>query len=156
MGGSHYKTVPVYGPNPNAGQTMYNPTALNANQPGNKKPAGYLPTYTGQATPDLFKPYDKFMPTEYKQSRPVYNPTAILQAYMQNMPEFLNAARSQYQYRTPELVQTGQKKVKTSSGLFSADTLKDPKALGAIALAPLTGGLSLAAYGGYKGSKDGL
>ena len=49
----------------------------------------------GASTPNLFKPAQQFMPAEYHGNSAIRNPTAILQAYMQNMPAFLNASRSQ-------------------------------------------------------------
>lgn len=50
-------------------------------------------TVNPSTTANLFKPYQQFMPPEYSGNQPINNPTNILQAYMQNMPAFLNAAK---------------------------------------------------------------
>lgn len=55
----------------------------------------------GQDTPNLFKPYTRHMPQQYFGTGPVNDPSAILDAYMQNMPEFLKASRSQNTYVPP-------------------------------------------------------
>lgn len=48
----------------------------------------------GQATPNLFQPYAQNMPSEFFGTKPINDPTSILQAYMQNLPQFLAASRS--------------------------------------------------------------
>ena len=151
MGGDKYKTVPVYSQNPDAGGYQYSPTRIaGANAAWTDKPVGYQPTYVGMGTPNLMKPFDKYMPSEYSQSAPIYNPNAILAAYAKHLPEFLDATRPEYRYKNPELIQTGTKRVKVGNGW--TDMATDPKAWAAGVAAPVTGGLSLAAYGGYKAS----
>lgn len=40
-----------------------------------------------------FVPYDLYMPDVYNTNQPIYDPTAIIQGYMNNMPAFLKASQ---------------------------------------------------------------
>lgn len=57
------------------------------------------PEQLGQSTPRLFEPYQQNMPSEYFGNQPINDPTSILNAYMQNMPAFLAASRSENTYK---------------------------------------------------------
>lgn len=53
------------------------------------------PVVTGASTPNLFKPMNQYMPQQYFGNQQIRNPNDILSAYMNNMPAFLDASRSQ-------------------------------------------------------------
>ena len=107
-----------YSANPNAGQTYYSDSLdPMANSPFTSKDtknplkaaeyaqaAKLKATNMGMTTPNLFKPYQQYMPSEYNQAAPVYDPTNILNAYTQHMPDFMAGSRSMYQYKTPEQI----------------------------------------------------
>lgn len=65
-----------------------------------------LPAGLGASTPNLFNAAQKYMPPGYFGSQPNSNPSGILNAYMQNMPAFMNAAKSVNYSATPTPVQT--------------------------------------------------
>lgn len=48
----------------------------------------------GRYTPNLFKAAEKYMPAQYTSNQPIYDPTAILNAYKNNLPSFLESVRS--------------------------------------------------------------
>lgn len=48
-----------------------------------------------QQTPNLFQAAQQHMPASYFGNQPINDPTAILNAYMQNLPAFLASTRSQ-------------------------------------------------------------
>jgi hypothetical protein len=118
MGSGGSAQNPQYLSNPNAGQTYYSdsldPTAnspfTSKDTQNPQKAAAYAQaaklkaTNLGVSTPNLFKPYAQYMPTEYAGSSPVQDPASILQAYAQHMPDFINGSKSMYQYRTPEQI----------------------------------------------------
>jgi len=56
--------------------------------------AGPNPALT-QQTPNLFQAAQRHMPAEYFGNKPINDPTAILNAYMQNLPAFLASTKSQ-------------------------------------------------------------
>ena len=45
-------------------------------------------------SPNLQQPYQQHMPSEYFGNQQIHDPTAILDAYMKNMPDFLNASKT--------------------------------------------------------------
>jgi len=118
--------------NPNAGQTYYadaldpmanSPfTAKDAKNPNAAakyaQQAALKPTNIGMTTPNLFKPYEQYMPAEYAGSSPVQDPTAILQAYAQHMPDFMAGSKSMYQYKTPEQINNPSYVAPSSSSGF--------------------------------------
>lgn len=68
-------------------------------------------------TPNLFKPAQKYMPEEYFANRQIHDPSSILNAYIQNMPDFLAGTKSQSYYPsstpnpTPSLVGTSTRRL---------------------------------------------
>lgn len=52
------------------------------------------PASTGTSPVHLYDPYFQYMPKSYFGSQPQTDPSAILKAYMQNMPAFLQASRT--------------------------------------------------------------
>jgi hypothetical protein len=118
--------------NPNAGQTYYS-EALDpmANSPftakDTKNPnaaakyaqaARLKPTNIGMTTPNLFKPYEQYMPDEYNQAAPIYDSSNILNAYTQHMPDFMAGSKSMYQYKTPEQINNPSYVAPSSSSGF--------------------------------------
>ena len=57
---------------------------------GNKNAITSLDSF---GSPDLFKPYYADMPAEYHGDQPIYDPSSILNAYMQHLPAFMNASK---------------------------------------------------------------
>lgn len=49
-------------------------------------------------TPNLFKPAQQYMPEEYFANRQIHDPSSILNAYIQHMPDFLAGTKSQSYY----------------------------------------------------------
>ncbi len=48
----------------------------------------------GASTPNLFSAAQQYMPGSYFGSGKITDPTSILNAYMQHLPAFMNAAKS--------------------------------------------------------------
>jgi len=64
---------------------LYNP---------NPSTAANSPVRYAQIAPNVMQPYNQYMPQQYFGNKPIYDPTAILQAYAQHLPAFLEAAGS--------------------------------------------------------------
>ncbi len=50
--------------------------------------------------PNLFNPYQQYMPPSYYGTQPILNPNDILNAYQQHMPDFLKASQPVLTKRT--------------------------------------------------------
>jgi len=48
---------------------------------------------SGTRSEHLFDPYQQYIPEAMNTNQPIYNPTAILQAYQKHLPEFIKAAQ---------------------------------------------------------------
>lgn len=56
------------------------------------KPAPYAPQYQQNSGDNIFQAYNRYLPQSFNQSSPVNDPSAILQAYMKNLPAIQSAA----------------------------------------------------------------
>lgn len=66
------------------------------------------PDQLGQASPGLFNPYQQHMPAAYFGSAPINDPTSIINAYMQNMPAFLQASKTENTYKPAAIKPSAQ------------------------------------------------
>jgi len=57
-------------------------------------PAYVTPAIQSNAGDNIFQAYNKVMPQGFNTSAPQNNPSAVLNAYMNNMPQLMEAARN--------------------------------------------------------------
>lgn len=94
-------------PNPQAGGFQYSYSPLgNANTPSSTSTNPLSPTFLGVNTPNLFKASQQYMPSNYSGNQPIYNPSSILQAYQNYLPQFMQGTTPMNQYQNPTEIQS--------------------------------------------------
>jgi hypothetical protein len=101
--GDHFNPIDVANP---FFSPLPNPLSRGGGNGGSSSNSGTIttPTTPAYSTPsNLFEPYQKYIPEAMNSNAPITDPSAILRAYSQNLPEFRAAAQPS---QTPPISQS--------------------------------------------------